>query len=108
VCHNAVDVVVAGRLSTALTVSFGCSMLPLVNSTAERDNMDTSRTFELVVVFPHKSKSTPQSVNYPLSGTQVALLQRAAEQGMSCVPDNIRDELQAALDSLSRVGMVSL
>jgi hypothetical protein len=69
--------------------------------------MDTSRTVELVVVFPSKSKSTPLSVHYPLSGTQVALLQRAVEQGTSCVPDELQDELQGAIDSLSRAARAS-
>lgn len=70
--------------------------------------METIPTVELVVSYPSKRKASAVSVHYPLTSTQVSLLQRAAEFGLPSVPGNLQDELRIAVDHLARVGMVSL
>jgi hypothetical protein len=62
--------------------------------------MDTNTTVELVIT--HERYSKPISVHYPLTPMQLSLLARAASHGTSDVPELLQDDLQDAIERVSK------
>ena len=64
------------------------------------EGMDSKRTVSLVI--EHEGSKPRIAVEYPLSPMQLRLIERAARQGMACVPDVLRSEVLDAVEHLDK------